>query len=102
MTEPVEEQRRGGLAAWMKEQITVGNLAVIIVLVGGMFSFQTRAEMKDVAHDEAIARLEQRLRDGEFMRADVAQREFNAIRELIAGLKDSLDKGFARIERAVR
>lgn len=102
MSEQMDGQRGGGFAAWMKEQVTVGNLLVIGAFVFALGTIQTRAEMKDAQHDAAIAALEDRLRGGEFMRADVAEQRFRAIQDSIVSLKDSIERGFARLERVVR
>jgi hypothetical protein len=102
LTDRPDRRAPGFFGSWMKGQVTIGNLVVIIVFVFGLGSFQTRAEMTATAAETRLTALEDRLRAGEFMRAEVAEERFRSVQTSLSDLKDSIDKGFARIERAVR
>ncbi len=92
--------RRGD--GWWRKQITVGNLMAVGAVLAGLIIAQTRAEMTDAQLAHRVGAVEARLEKGEFMRSDVAIEKIDGLKLQIADVKDQIEKGIARIERAVR
>lgn len=98
MTDPTIERRQ----PWWKGQVTVGNVAAIAAFIFGLGLAQARSEFAAAAIAQRVGAVESRLDRGDFMRADVAEEKLESIKGQIANLKESVDNGFARVERAVR
>jgi hypothetical protein len=89
-------------ASWWSKQITVGNLMAVGAVLAGLIIAQTRAEMTDAQIAQRVGTVEARLDKGEFMRTELAVEKIDGLKIQISDVKDQIEKGFARIERAVR